>query len=58
MKEFKRNEETGIVEVWEDGEKVGEVYTMGNVIINEHKIDSRKELLEMIEKFRKQRGDS
>lgn len=32
MKEFKRNKETGILEVWEDGKKVGEVITMGDVI--------------------------
>lgn len=32
MIEFKRNEETGILEVWEDGEKKGEVITMGDVI--------------------------
>ena len=32
MKEFKRNKETGILEVWEDGKKVGEVITMGDEI--------------------------
>lgn len=30
MIEFKRNEETGILEAWEDGEKIGEVITMGD----------------------------
>lgn len=30
--EFKRNEETGIVEVWDKGKKIGEVITMGDVI--------------------------
>lgn len=32
MKEFKRNLETGILEVWEDGKKVGEVITMGDEV--------------------------
>lgn len=32
MIEFKRNKETGIVEVWKDGKKVGEVITMGDEI--------------------------
>lgn len=30
MKEFKRNKETGILEVWENGKKIGEVITMGD----------------------------
>lgn len=30
--EFKRNKETGILEVWKDGVKVGEVVTMGDTI--------------------------
>jgi len=29
---FKRNPNTGIVEVWIDGEKVDEIITMGDVI--------------------------
>lgn len=55
IKEFRRNKETGIVEVWENGEKIDEVYTMGNEIIKEHKIDSKKELIDMIEEIRKKR---
>ena len=34
MKEFKRNKETGILEVWEDGKKIGEVDTMGDFILH------------------------
>ena len=33
MKELIRNPETGIVEVYEDGIKVGEIHTMGDDII-------------------------
>lgn len=33
MKEFIRNKETGILEVWEDGKKIGEIRTMGDEII-------------------------
>ena len=32
MIEFIRNKETGILEVWKDGVKVGEVTTMGDMI--------------------------
>lgn len=32
MIEFKRNEETGILEVYKDGKKIGEVITMGDLI--------------------------
>ena len=32
MKELKRNKNTGRVEVWENGKKVGEVITMGDLI--------------------------
>ena len=32
MIEFKRNKETGILEVWKDGVKTGEITTMGDVI--------------------------
>ena len=32
MKEFIRNKETGILEVWEDGKKIGEIRTMGDEI--------------------------
>lgn len=28
--EFKRNKKTGILEVWKDGKKVGEIITMGD----------------------------
>lgn len=37
MIEFKRNKETGMLEVWKDGEKVGEIVTMGDEINGEHK---------------------
>lgn len=33
MIEFIRNKETGILEVWKDGKKIGEVFTMGDAII-------------------------
>ena len=29
--EFKRNKETGILEVWKNGKKVGDIITMGDV---------------------------
>lgn len=32
MVEFLRNRETGILEVWEDGKKIGEILTMGDEI--------------------------
>lgn len=32
MIEFKRNKDTGIVEVWKDGKKVGEMVTMGDEV--------------------------
>jgi len=32
MIEFIRNKETGILEVWKDGEKIGEVATMGDEV--------------------------
>lgn len=32
MREFKRNKETGILEVWENGKKIGEVITMGDEV--------------------------
>ena len=34
MIEFKRNEDTGILEVWKDGLKVGDITTMGDEIIS------------------------
>lgn len=33
--EFIRNEETGILEVWKDGKKIGEVITMGDELEEE-----------------------
>lgn len=30
MKELRQNPKTGKVEVWDDGKKVGEVFTMGD----------------------------
>lgn len=30
MIEFKRNKKTGILEVWKNGKKVGEIVTMGD----------------------------
>lgn len=32
MKEFIRNKETGILEVWKNGKKIGEIITMGDEI--------------------------
>jgi len=32
MIEFRRNKETGILEVWKDGKKVDEIITMGDEI--------------------------
>lgn len=34
MIEFRRNKETGILEVWKDGKYVGDVTTMGDEISN------------------------
>lgn len=34
MKEFVRNKETGILEIWENGKKISEIITMGDEIIN------------------------
>ena len=36
--ELKRNEETGVVEAWENGEKIGEITTLGDEV----KEDGRK----------------
>ena len=30
--EFIRNKETGILEVWKDGKKIGEIITMGDEV--------------------------
>lgn len=35
MVEFKRNDKTGVLEVWENGKKVGEVTTMGDDVKKE-----------------------
>lgn len=32
MIEFRRNKETGILEVWKDGKRNGEIQTMGDMI--------------------------
>lgn len=32
MIELKRNKETGIVEAWENGKKIGEVITIGDEV--------------------------
>lgn len=34
MIEFKRNKETGILEVWKDGKKIGEIKTIGDEVKN------------------------
>ena len=35
--EFKRNKETGILEVWKNGKKVGEIITMGDIVNENNK---------------------
>lgn len=40
MIEFKRNKETGKVEIWKNGEKIGEIETMGDEIIRNHELHS------------------
>lgn len=42
MIEFKRNKETGIVEVWKNGKKVGEIVTMGDLIMKEQDDEKKK----------------
>ena len=37
MKHLRRNPKTGIVEVWDEGEKVGEIITMGDQVKKETK---------------------
>ena len=32
MIEFKRNKKTGILEVWKNGKKIGEIKTMGDEV--------------------------
>lgn len=41
MTEFRRNKETGILEAWRDGKKVGEVRTMGDDVTS-NKTDHSK----------------
>ena len=45
--ELKRNKETGIVEAWEDDKKVGEIITMGDMIMskNEQNNDEKTQSL-------------
>ena len=38
--EFKRNPETGIMEAYQDGRKIGEVHTMGDDLDDKPKDDS------------------
>lgn len=42
MIKFIRNNNTGILEVWENGEKIGEIITMGDEIIREGEEDGRQ----------------
>lgn len=42
MKEFKRNEETGILEVWEDNKKIGEIITIGDLVTKEKVEENKK----------------
>lgn len=44
MIEFKRNKKTGIVEVWENGKKTGEIRSMGDDINdnNKHNPDKKR----------------
>jgi len=38
MIEFKRNKETGILEVWKNGKKIGEIVTMGDILDEEDEL--------------------
>ena len=42
MIEFKRNKKTGIVEAWKNGKKVGEIVTMGDLIMKEQGDEKKK----------------
>ena len=42
MVKFKRNEKTGILEVWKDGKKTGEICTMGDEIIRNASREQKK----------------
>lgn len=37
MIEFVRNKETGILETWKNGQKVGEIITMGDIVNEDNK---------------------
>lgn len=39
MIEFIRNKETGILEAWENGQKVGDIITMGDEVKDEEVIE-------------------
>ena len=43
-KEFVRNKDSGILECWENGEKIGEIITMGDLITKESKTDETPQL--------------
>ena len=43
MKEFIRNNETGILEVWEDGKKAGEILTMEDSLTPDWQKAEKKE---------------
>ena len=57
MIEFKRNKKTGIVESWENGKKIGEVITMGD-IIEDRPTELRKGKRDERDKAYKQRQGS
>lgn len=37
MIEFIRNKQTGKLEVWKDGKKIGEINTMGDIVNEDNK---------------------
>jgi hypothetical protein len=41
MIEFRRNKKTGILEVWKDGKKIGEIITMGDEVIENEQLRSK-----------------
>ena len=51
---IKQNPETGIAEVYEDGKKVGEIITMGDVIIAETNAEDEED--EVTKKLREKFG--
>lgn len=40
--EFKRNKETGILEAWKDGKKIGDIKTMGDEVNGKEKSENCK----------------